>query len=133
MAESWFLVWTENYNYACVSESLNSSHLSVFVNTKFESEVVSFSVHYLMTWYVYNSSHNCVRNNIVVVLLVLVKICHIMNVFLNHLIHHIFLSLITEYWIQNIHTIVFFGFIHEKSQVHYEESNIVLYHMHIFV
>jgi hypothetical protein len=22
MAESWFLVWTENYNYSCVSESL---------------------------------------------------------------------------------------------------------------
>jgi hypothetical protein len=33
-----------------------------------------------MTWYVYNSSHNCVGNNIVVVLLVLlVKICHIMT------------------------------------------------------
>jgi hypothetical protein len=46
---------------------------------KFESEVVSFSVHCLMTWYVYNSSHNCVGNNIVVVLLVLVKICHIMT------------------------------------------------------
>ena len=44
----------------------------------YESEVVSFSVHCLMTWYVYNSSHNCVGNNIVVVLLVLVKICHIM-------------------------------------------------------
>ena len=44
-----------------------------------ESEVVSFSVHCLMTWYVYNSSHNCVGNNIVVVLLVLVKICHIMT------------------------------------------------------
>jgi hypothetical protein len=28
---------------------------------------------------VYNSSHNCVGNNIVVVLLVLVKICHIMT------------------------------------------------------
>jgi hypothetical protein len=23
MAESWFLVWIENYNYSCVSESLN--------------------------------------------------------------------------------------------------------------
>jgi hypothetical protein len=46
---------------------------------KFESEVVSFSVHCLMTWYVYNSSHNCVGNIIVVVLLVLVKICHIMT------------------------------------------------------
>ena len=44
-----------------------------------ESEVVSFSVHCLMTWYVYNNSHNCVGNNIVVVLLVLVKICHIMT------------------------------------------------------
>ena len=44
-----------------------------------ESEVVSFSVHCLMTWYVYNSSHNCVGNNIVVVLFVLVKICHIMT------------------------------------------------------
>ena len=32
-----------------------------------------------MTWYVYNSSHYCVGNNIVVVLLVLVKICHIMT------------------------------------------------------
>ena len=32
-----------------------------------------------MTWHVYNSSHNCVGNNIVVVLLVLVKICHIMT------------------------------------------------------
>jgi hypothetical protein len=29
--------------------------------------------------YVYNSSHNCVGNNIVVVLLVLVKIYHIMT------------------------------------------------------
>jgi hypothetical protein len=47
------------------------------VNKKFESEVVSFSVHCLMT-YVYNSSHNCVGNNIVV-LLVLVRICHIMT------------------------------------------------------
>jgi hypothetical protein len=28
---------------------------------------------------VYNSSHNCVGNNIVVVLLVLVKLCHIMT------------------------------------------------------
>ena len=46
---------------------------------KFESEVVSFSVHCLMTWYVYNSSHNCVGNIIVVVLLVLVKICHNMT------------------------------------------------------
>jgi hypothetical protein len=46
---------------------------------KFESEVVSFSVHCLMTWYVYISSHNCVGNIIVVVLLVLVKICHIMT------------------------------------------------------
>jgi hypothetical protein len=46
---------------------------------KIESEVVSFSVHCLMTWYVYNSSHNCVGNNIVVVLLVLIKICHIMT------------------------------------------------------
>jgi hypothetical protein len=45
----------------------------------YESEVVSFSVHCLMTWYVYNSSHNCVGNNIVVVLLVLVNICHIMT------------------------------------------------------
>ena len=36
-------------------------------------------VHCLMTWYVYNSSHNCVGNNIVVVLVVLVKICHIMT------------------------------------------------------
>jgi hypothetical protein len=45
----------------------------------YESEVVSFSVHCLMIWYVYNSSHNCVGNNIVVVLLVLVKICHIMT------------------------------------------------------
>jgi hypothetical protein len=45
---------------------------------KFESEV-SFSVHCLMTWYVYNSSQNFVGNNIVVVLLVLVKICHIMT------------------------------------------------------
>ena len=44
-----------------------------------ESEVVSFSVHCLMTSYVYNSSHNCVGNNIVVVLLVLVKICHTMT------------------------------------------------------
>ena len=33
----------------------------------------------LMTWYVYNSSDNCVGNNIVVVLLVLVKICIIMT------------------------------------------------------
>jgi hypothetical protein len=32
-----------------------------------------------MTCYVYNSSHNCVGNNIVVALLVLVKICHIMT------------------------------------------------------
>ena len=32
-----------------------------------------------MTRYVYNSSNNCVGNNIVVVLLVLVKICHIMT------------------------------------------------------
>ena len=46
---------------------------------KIESEVVSFSVHCLMTCYVYNSSHNCMGNNIVVVLLVLVKICHIMT------------------------------------------------------
>jgi protein-S-isoprenylcysteine O-methyltransferase Ste14 len=44
---------------------------------KNESEVVSFSVHCLMTCYVYNSSHNCMGNNIAVVLLVLVKICHI--------------------------------------------------------
>ena len=47
-----------------------------------ESEVVSFSVYCLMTCYVYNSSHNCMGNNIVVVLLVhfvLVKICHIMT------------------------------------------------------
>ena len=49
------------------------------VNKKFESEVVSFSVHCLMTWYVHNSSHNCVGNNIVVLLLVLVRICHIMT------------------------------------------------------
>jgi hypothetical protein len=49
------------------------------VNKKFESEVVSFSVHCLMTWYVCSSSHNCVGNNIVLVLLVLVKICHIMT------------------------------------------------------
>jgi hypothetical protein len=34
----------------------------------------------LLTWYVYNSSHNCLGNNIVVVLLVLlVKICYIMT------------------------------------------------------
>ena len=45
----------------------------------------------------------------------------------NHLIHHIFLSLITEYWIQNIHTIVFLGFIHEQSQVDYEDSNTLFY------
>ena len=46
----------------------------------------------------------------------------------NHLIHHISLSVITEYWIQNIHTIVFFGFIHDKSQVdYYEESNTLFY------
>ena len=45
--------------------------------TKFESEVVSFSVLCLMTRYVYNSSNNWVGNNIVVVLLVLVKICHL--------------------------------------------------------
>ena len=32
-----------------------------------------------MTWYVYISSHYCVGNNIVVVLLVLAKICHIMS------------------------------------------------------
>jgi hypothetical protein len=49
------------------------------VNRKLESEVVSFSVHCLMTWYVYKSYHNCVGNNIVVVLLVLVKICHNMT------------------------------------------------------
>jgi hypothetical protein len=39
-------------------------------------------VYCLMTCYVYNSSHNCMGNNIVVVLLVhfvLVKICHIMT------------------------------------------------------
>ena len=30
-----------------------------------------------MTWYVYNSSHNCVGNNVVVASLVLVKLCHI--------------------------------------------------------
>jgi hypothetical protein len=44
-----------------------------------ESEVVSFSVHCLMTWYVYNSTHNCVEINIFVALLVLVMICHIMT------------------------------------------------------
>jgi hypothetical protein len=50
------------------------------VNKKeIESEVVSFSVHCLMTCYVHKSSHNCMGNNIVVVLLVLVKICHIMT------------------------------------------------------
>ena len=38
-----------------------------------------FSVHCLRTWYVYNSSHNCVGNTLVGVLLVLVKICHIMT------------------------------------------------------
>ena len=32
-----------------------------------------------MTCYVHNSSHNCMGNNIVVVLLVRVKICHIMT------------------------------------------------------
>jgi hypothetical protein len=37
------------------------------------------SVDCLMSWYVYNSSHNCVGNNIVVLLLVLVRICHIMT------------------------------------------------------
>jgi hypothetical protein len=52
-------------------------HIGIIVNKKFESEVVSFSEHCLMTWYVYNSSYNCVGNNIVVVLLV--KICHIMT------------------------------------------------------
>ena len=52
---------------------------SLNVNKKFESEVVSFSVHCLMTWYVHNSSHNCVGNNIVVLLLVLVRICHIIT------------------------------------------------------
>jgi hypothetical protein len=52
---------------------------NLIVNKKIESEVVSFSVHCLMIWYVYNSAHNCVGNNIVVVLLVLVKICHIMT------------------------------------------------------
>ena len=36
---------------------------------KIEIEVLSFSVHCLMTWYVYNSSHICVGNNIVIVLL----------------------------------------------------------------
>jgi hypothetical protein len=41
-----------------------------------------FSVHCLMTWYVYNSFHNCVGNNIVVVLLVFVKICHIIRCFM---------------------------------------------------
>jgi hypothetical protein len=35
------------------------------VNKKFENEVVSFSVHCLMKWYVHSSSHNCVGNNIV--------------------------------------------------------------------
>ena len=50
----------------------------VFRIKKIES-TVSFSIHCLMTWYVYKSSHNCVGNNIVVVLLVLVKICHIMT------------------------------------------------------
>jgi hypothetical protein len=104
---------------------------------KIESEVASFSVHCLMTWYVYNSSHNCVGNNIVVALLVLANICRWILIsclnwklqlfmcfwIFNHLIHHIFLSLVTEYWIQNIHIIVFFGFIHEQSQVDYEESN----------
>ena len=57
-----------------------SKHWSIIWRSwRFESKVVSFSVHCLMTWYVYNSSHNCVGNNIVVVLLVLVKICHIMT------------------------------------------------------
>ena len=46
---------------------------------KIEIQAGFFSVHCLMTWCVYNSSHNCVGNNIVVVLLVLVKICHIMT------------------------------------------------------
>ena len=55
---------------------------------KFESEVVSFSVHCLMTWYVYNSSHNCIWNNIVVVLLVLVKICHIMTQKVFYVMHY---------------------------------------------
>jgi hypothetical protein len=50
------------------------------LSCEFEPHVVSFSGHCLMTLYVYNSSHNCVGNNIVVVLLVLlVKICHIMT------------------------------------------------------
>jgi hypothetical protein len=66
---------------------------------KIESEFVSFSVH-------------CLR---------------IIKWIFNHLIHHISLSVITEYWIQNIHTIVFFGFIHEKSQVDSEESNTLFY------
>jgi hypothetical protein len=51
--------------------------LSVTCDRSVDFSVVSFSVHCLMTWYVYNSSHNCVGNNIVVVLLV--NICHIMT------------------------------------------------------
>ena len=46
---------------------------------KNENEFFSCSVHCLMTWYVYKSSHNCVGINIVVAFLVLVKICHIMT------------------------------------------------------
>ena len=42
-------------------------------------KVKLFLFQYIVTWYVYNSSHNCAGNNIVVVLLVLVKICHIMT------------------------------------------------------
>jgi hypothetical protein len=70
----WILIFlsTENYNYSRLSESLINIQ-SLLIIKKNESEVVSFSVHCLMTCYVYNSSHNCMGNNIAVVLLVLVK------------------------------------------------------------
>jgi hypothetical protein len=50
MAESWFLVWTENYNYSCVSESLNSSHISVFDHWIFDPKYPYHCILWIYTW-----------------------------------------------------------------------------------
>jgi hypothetical protein len=72
----WFSLGTPISATKVVSEIFFESGVKHLTSNR---EVVSFSVHSLMTWYVYNSSQNCVGNHIVVVLLVLVKIWHIMT------------------------------------------------------
>jgi hypothetical protein len=77
----WELLYTYHVIKQCTEKettSLSNLLLTIKLNYLHDLKIM-FQCLRLMTWYVYNSSHNCVGNNIVVVLLVLVTICHIMT------------------------------------------------------